>query len=90
MTDLIPVTTTSVRLRHYADPADGHTHQPEEGWVGSALCDRSIWTDVYDQAALDADRRRWGANPPKRIADLPLCKRCEKKAARLDAEGGAS
>jgi hypothetical protein len=83
--DLIPVTTTSVRLRHYADPADAHTHQPTEGWIGSALCDKQIYTDVYDQAALDADRRRWGSPPPKRIADLPACKRCALKVARLEA-----
>jgi hypothetical protein len=44
------------------------------GRVGTSLCGRDVWDQEY------VDR----FPNPRTIVDLPLCKLCERSAARLD------
>lgn len=81
--DLVPVTTHSRRLRHYARPADLGP-SGFGGRDGASLCNNTIFTVVYDQDAMDgiADKYRHWSVTGRRvvIAEMPECKRCAKKA----------
>lgn len=78
--DFVPVTTWSRRRRHWAM---ANTLEPYErgGRTGPMLC---LNGDCTDQEATDAERARWPKVNLKAvvIADLPLCKQCEKSKAR--------
>jgi hypothetical protein len=68
MSDLLACAAWTARRRHYAEALpDG---------IGDALCGER----GASQARLDAEYARCGVKPPKRFADLPVCRRCEKKA----------
>lgn len=83
MSRFVPMTTESYRKQHLARPEDLNADSWVPGRSGMALCP----TEVIDQARADYWRR--GITPdakPLVIADLPLCKRCERAAGRIDAE----
>jgi hypothetical protein len=88
MTVLVPVTSWSRKLRHYAYP-DALREEAGGGRVGQGLCHGSIDLDVYDQAWLDLKREVWFGKPAgsQLITEMPECKRCARAAARL-AEAG--
>lgn len=72
-----PCTTWSYRLRHLS--VDLAPRRIGRGRDGHPLCDD---TDAYDQLAADAIVASWSGKRPKRIADLPACKKCAKKAEK--------
>lgn len=78
MTDLVSVTTYSVRLRHLAevrDPARGRSGR------GISICNGAVYVEMYDQAALDAVKAKYIRDYEQiPVSSLPLCRRCEKKA----------
>jgi hypothetical protein len=73
-------TTSSVtRLHCSVDLTAGVTHKV--GRAGRTLCQY----EAVDEA--EANRHAgtiWGPRIPIAITDLPVCKRCEKAAARLE------
>ncbi len=79
---LVEITTWSARKRHYADvgfPTGQHADGYGNGYR-DALCNTDLnATRGTDQAATDAERTRFDM-PLIVVADLPLCKRCERKA----------
>lgn len=85
---LIETTNWGHTRRHLADAGTPQrplmTSYPGGGREGLALCDGK--TSVYDQEALNAQAKSWGSRLERRIDALPLCKRCERKAAKLGAE----
>lgn len=67
--------------------------EPREVWHGpgrwgSSLCSTSAVNrvEVYDREARQHEADRYGA-PVKAFEDLPLCKKCERKAAKITGEG---
>ena len=82
---LVPVTTSSARLRHYARLEELRDFYLG-GRTGTGLCTAHIRTDVYDQAALDAEAERWQLKKVA-IADLPDCKRCARHLPENVQEG---
>jgi hypothetical protein len=71
--------------RHYA--TEMAKSKFYDGLEGNALCaSRRITTTIYDQAAQDdmAVRYAFTGHKAKKITNLPLCKRCEKAAAKLE------
>lgn len=86
-TDLIPVTSWSRNRKHLARMADLRPYATR-GLIGRPLCDSQTRADVYDQDWLDAKRMEWFglSDGSQRIVDMRPCKRCEKAAAKLQAQ----
>lgn len=84
--DLIPVTSWSRNRQHLAN-AEDLTPDSFAGRSGRALCDTQTHADVFDQGWLDAKRDQWYGKPAgsQLIVNLPACRRCERKAAALEA-----
>lgn len=79
MTELIEASNYYQTRRHYA--AAMESKRPG-GKAGKAICATDAWpVEVFDQEHQDLTFPMWGGTP-KRIATLPLCKRCERKAAK--------
>jgi hypothetical protein len=75
-----PCATRSYRTRHLSVTlAPRHPDGPVVGRAGRPVCG---WDNAYDQAALDSIAAGWGGKRPKRVADLPVCGRCAKKAEK--------
>ena len=56
------------------------------GQRGAALCStESNPVEVYDQAGQQGLSVQYWGHKVKQIDDLPLCKKCEKKAEKLGA-----
>lgn len=70
--------------RHYTEKLRATTIPPlalTAGRVGAAFCDGYL--RVEDDAQRDAWAAYWGwSYRPTPMADLPLCKRCARKAAK--------
>lgn len=67
---------------HYSNDLTGR-HKGARGRGGRALCDLSL--QVYDDAEHAYWAAQWGTPQPASAASLPLCKRCARSAARLEA-----
>lgn len=78
MSTLHPVTTYSRKRQHLAKTLNP---SPRGGNSGDTLCHE----EGYDQALVDAERVLYGW-PGAVVADLPLCRKCEKSAERLRGE----
>lgn len=60
------------------------------GRTGNALCKAGPYhVDVWDEEAINDALSRYRAKPVL-VADLPACKVCLRKAAKLAAEGATS
>lgn len=68
------------RTRHYALAESMRPWEISGGRAGYPLCSENHLT--WDQEAIDNNRKRWTDTPAKRLSDLPLCKKCERKAAQ--------
>ena len=78
MTVLIEAANYYQTRRHYTTEMRPYHRR---GMKGASLCSGAIRTDVYDQAYHD-DR----GFTPVPISSLPLCKLCERKAAKESME----
>jgi hypothetical protein len=78
--ELIETTNWGMTKRHFATVES--IEASHEGGSGYPLCTSGghrTWTQEYK----DPSRMRYSGKVGPRIKDLPLCKRCEKKAAEL-------
>lgn len=82
MTALLEASNYHQTRRHYATEM-----APKwKGKAGFPLCNNpGMPTEIYDQAYQDAASRMWG-HLAKTIGELPLCKNCEKQAAKHGLE----
>lgn len=79
MSNLVEVTTHTGRLRHFARDDAMSAALSGPGRTGHSLCQNTIQTTVYDQAAFDWDRQKWNpAYVSKPISTLMPCKKCAK------------
>jgi hypothetical protein len=85
--ELVDVTTETTKTRHLARPGDLKPFLDVPGRFGQSLCHVNNLGGVFDQARLDDFTRKNSYRKPKRIADLPLCKRCARSAP-VSQEGG--
>lgn len=73
-----PATNWHHTRRHYS--VNLSSPNGRRGRTGKSLCrPGGIPVDVYDQAAMDAESERYRFEPVV-IADLPVCKKCVRKA----------
>jgi hypothetical protein len=72
---------------HYSDNLSTERAHYVGGRAGEALCSTlNNYLDVYDDAEHEGMAKSWNsAHRPKPVASLPLCKRCERKAAHMAA-----
>jgi hypothetical protein len=76
--ELLDVTGESRRKRHLALAEKARTYERSGNVRATTLCSE----DCCDQVTMDRRTERYGMKPVV-IADLPLCKKCEKAAGRL-------
>ncbi len=83
MTELIEASNYYQTKKHYAVSME--PSRPG-GRSGQAVCaSASLPVEVFDQEHQDATTRVWGGRSMP-VGDLPLCKRCERKAAKEGME----
>ncbi|MGW3992414.1 hypothetical protein ACWEF6_02895 [Amycolatopsis sp. NPDC004772] len=73
--------------RHYA--TDMGPSKYYDGLEGHALCSSTgLTTEIYDQAAQNDMGVRYASfgHKVKQVSELPLCKRCERSAAKRGLE----
>lgn len=79
--ELVDVTTETTKTRHLARSEDLKPFLDVPGRFGQSLCRTNNTGGVVDQARLDDIAHRRNFRLPKRIADLPLCKRCARSSS---------
>jgi len=78
MTTLEPCTTWSNRLQHLSADLLDQPNQLKVGRIGHVIC--GLHDTAYDQDGMDSLIRSYGRRLQPRIASLPACKKCAKKA----------
>lgn len=70
---------------HYSDNLSPEHARYVGGQTGEALCSGlNSYVGVYNDVEHQGMAESWnGAHKPKPVASLPLCKRCERKVAKL-------
>lgn len=78
-----PCTSWSLSKQHLSVDLAPDLRKP--GNVGKTLCaPGGIPADAYDDVAINAQLADWRkGKPPIVVADLPECKLCARKAAKL-------
>lgn len=85
----VEITTRSAKKRHLAVDNEAARQLHYGVMRAEALCSPSPgWTEGGDQESTDRERAKYHLKAVV-IADLPMCKRCERIAAKRETEGSA-